>query len=149
GKGGEQRAAPCSRGVGEGVHGFSFCYLIPVVAMPLTRYFCPARKKPKTGPSATTDMANSGPQEVWELESTKVRSATGTVYISGLVRKINWLKKSFQVQMKVKIAVVAKAGIDSGRMIRQKMRTCPHPSIRAASSRSLGSPRMNCTIRKM
>ncbi|GAA4952255.1 hypothetical protein GCM10023224_41230 [Streptomonospora halophila] len=73
----------------------------------------------------------------------------GTVYISGSVRKISWLKKSFQVQMKVKIAVVASAGVDSGSTMRRKIRTCPHPSMRAASSRSRGSPRMNCTIRKM
>ena len=61
------------------------------------------------------------------MESTKVRSATGTVYMSGSVRKISWLKKSFQVQMNVKIAVVARAGIDSGMMIRKKM-----PEVAAA-----------------
>ena len=51
--------------------------------------------------------------------------------------------------MKVKIAVVASAGTISGRMICRKMRGCPAPSMRAASSSSRGMPRMNCTIRKM
>lgn len=51
--------------------------------------------------------------------------------------------------MKVKIAVVVRAGVDIGRMIRQKIPKCPQPSIRAASSSSFGMPRMNWTIRKM
>src|SRR5699024_12287415 len=55
--------------------------------------------------------------------------------------------KSFHVQMKLKIAVVAKAGSESGIMILKKIRACPAPSIRAASSSSLGTPRKNCTIR--
>ena len=49
--------------------------------------------------------------------------------------------------MKVKIVVVASAGVISGRMIRKKIRKCPQPSMRAASSSSRGMPRMNCTIR--
>ena len=59
------------------------------------------------------------------------------------------MKKSFQLQMKAKIAAVARAGFIRGRMIRQKIITGPQPSIVAASSRSRGSPRMNCTSRKM
>ncbi len=38
---------------------------------------------------------------------------------------MSWLKKSFQVQMKVKIAVVASAGTISGRMIRRKILRVP------------------------
>ncbi|GAA3771388.1 hypothetical protein GCM10022225_68240 [Plantactinospora mayteni] len=58
-------------------------------------------------------------------------------------------KNSFQTEMKVKIAVVAKAGMQSGMITLQKVRKGPQPSIRAASSSSRGSARMNCTIRKM
>ena len=50
--------------------------------------------------------------------------------------------------MKVKIAVVAIAGPISGSITREKIRQCPQPSIRAASSSSRGMPRMNCTIKK-
>src|SRR5690625_3773073 len=93
------------------------------------------------------DIANIAPQEDCPVESRKVRSAMGTVYMSGLVRKINCEKKSFQVQMKVKIAVVASAGADNGNMISTKIRGWHAPSIRAASSSSLGIRRKNCTMR--
>jgi hypothetical protein len=33
-------------------------YFSPVVAIPRMRYFCPAMKKPMTGASETTDIAN-------------------------------------------------------------------------------------------
>ena len=49
--------------------------------------------------------------------------------------------------MNVKIVVVARAGTIIGRMICPKIRACPAPSIRAASSMSFGMPRMNCTMR--
>ena len=57
------------------------------------------------------------------------------------------VKKSLQVQMKVKIAVVASAGPISGTITRRKIFPCPQPSIRAASSSSRGMPRMNWTIK--
>src|SRR3954447_4122012 len=57
------------------------------------------------------------------------------------------VKKSLQVQMKVKMAAVARAGPISGMITREKIRQCPQPSIRAASSNSRGMPRMNCTMR--
>ena len=50
--------------------------------------------------------------------------------------------------MNAKIALVIRAGFISGRMIDQKIRTCPAPSMRAASSSSRGMLRMNWTIRK-
>src|SRR3712207_2117281 len=120
---------------------------MPVVAMPLTRYFWPKRNTRNTGTRETIDIANSDPHELAPVESTKVRRATGTVYLSGLVRKISWEKKSFQVQMNVKIAVVARAGVASGIITWKKIRMCPAPSSRAASSSSLGMPRKNCTMR--
>ncbi len=49
------------------------------------------------------------------------QSAAATVDISGSVRWISWLKKSFQVQMNVKIMVVARAGSISGRKILEKI----------------------------
>src|SRR5215207_6991910 len=51
--------------------------------------------------------------------------------------------------MNVKIAVVAIAGPISGSMTLLKIFQWPQPSMRAASSSSLGMPRMNCTIKKM
>ena len=44
----------------------------------------------------------------------------------------------------VKIATAATAGRVSGRMTVRKMRQLPAPSMRAASSRSFGSPSKNC-----
>ena len=81
--------------------------------------------------------------------SRNVRRATGNVKICRVFKKINWLKKSLHVQMKVKIAVVTSAGVLSGKMTRQKSRMGPQPSILAASSSSRGSARINWTIRKM
>src|SRR5690554_1547087 len=92
-------------------------YFRPVVAIPLTRYFWPKRKMRNSGIKETMDIANIAPHELCPVESRKDRKAMGTVYMSGSVRKISWEKKSFQVQMKVKIAVVARAGRDSGSMI--------------------------------
>src|SRR5256885_13763220 len=65
-------------------------YLMPVVAMPLTRNRWPIRKARNTGSSETIDMANIGPQVLLVVASTKDRRATGTVYMSGSVWKISW-----------------------------------------------------------
>ena len=45
------------------------------------------------------------------------------------------------------MTVVAMAGVISGMMTRLKICQWPQPSMRAASSSSLGRPRMNCTIK--
>src|SRR5699024_1979451 len=82
----------------------------------------------KTGSRETIDIANRAPQEEplpVELESTKLRSASCTVCALESVRKMSGPRKSSQVQMKVKIAVVASAGTISGRMTRQKIRRGP------------------------
>src|SRR5699024_12677710 len=89
----------------------------------------------------TIAIATIAPPERSPVESRNDRSAIGTVYISGSVKKISCEKKSFQVQMNVKIAVVARAGRLSGRITLKKIRPCPAPSIRAASSSSRGMPR--------
>jgi hypothetical protein len=54
-------------------------YFSPVVAMPRIRYFCPAMKKPMTGASETTDIANIWPHWLCPSESMNCRSASGTV----------------------------------------------------------------------
>src|SRR5690348_11828990 len=61
---------------------------------------------------------------------------------------MSWLKKSFQVQMNEKIAVVTTAGRASGMMTYRKMPNGEQPSTFAAWSSSRGMPRMNCTMRK-
>ena len=92
------------------------------------------------------DIASAPPQlETAPASPTNVRSALDTLKIRGLVRYSKWLKKSSHVHRKVKSATVTSAGPASGTMIRRKTPACPHPSIIAASSSSLGSVRMNCT----
>ena len=49
--------------------------------------------------------------------------------------------------MNAKIELVTRAGFISGSMIERKIRTCPAPSMRAASSSSRGRLRMNWTMR--
>ena len=66
-----------------------------------------------------------------------------------LLKYTSWVKKSFQVQMNAKMALVIRAGRVSGSSTHRKVRYGPQPSIRAASSISRGMPRMNCTMRKM
>src|SRR5690606_39177206 len=105
-----------------GLQGVKRNYFRPVAATPRIRYFCPARKNPKIGPSDTMDMANIGHHAEPPLESRNYRSATATVRSSEWGRYRLWLKKSFQVQMKVKMPVVASAGRASGRVSGRKPR---------------------------
>lgn len=94
------------------------------------------------------DMASAPPQlDTAPASPTKVRSARETVYVSGLVRYSRWLKKSSHVHKNVNSAVVIIAGIESGITIRKNIPIFPQPSIIAASSKSFGSPRINCTSR--
>ena len=58
-------------------------------------------------------------------------------------------RKSFQVPMKVKTAQIAVTGLQSGRMIRHQIATCPRPSTRAASTSDSGICAMNCRYMKM
>ena len=60
--------------------------LSPVVAMPWMRYRWEAMKNPNTGPMASTDIANSGPNEEVPVASRNWRSPRATVKFSGLVR---------------------------------------------------------------
>src|SRR5699024_2796702 len=63
-----------------------YIHLPPVVAIPFNRNRCPNRKIIKMGISETSDMAKSEPHAESEPTSTNARKATGTVYLSGLVR---------------------------------------------------------------
>lgn len=87
--------------------------------MPSTKYFCKAKKIIKQGIRDSTDIANNGPQEEEPVESINSRSPSGTVYLSAEFKNNNWLKKSSQALIKVKIEVVINAGTISGRMIFQ------------------------------
>jgi hypothetical protein len=58
-------------------------YLMPVMAVPLTKNFWPRRKAIRTGSRDMMDMANREPQEVEAVVFTKERSAMGTVNILG------------------------------------------------------------------
>ena len=58
-------------------------------------------------------------------------------------------RKSFQVHRNWITASVASAGIDSGSTIVNRIFRREAPSIRAASSSSIGSVRKNCVSMKM
>ena len=51
---------------------------------------------------------------------------------------------SFQLPIKTMIPAVTRAGIESGQMMVNRMRHSLHPSMRAASRRSVGSVRKLC-----
>src|SRR4051812_36937242 len=116
--------------------------------MPSTSIRWKARKNRNTGTRESTDIANIGPTETWPEESMKERSATGTVFFVVSETYTSWRKKSFHVQMNEKIAVVTRAGRDSGRITLRNTPNGEQPSIFAASSSSRGMPRMNWTMRK-
>jgi hypothetical protein len=46
--------------------------LIPVVAVPFTRYFCPNKKSKKIGANDTTELTNKAPQELSAVKSTNL-----------------------------------------------------------------------------
>ena len=58
-------------------------------------------------------------------------------------------RKSFHAAWKVKMATVASAGMESGRITRHRICSVLAPSMMAASSKSGGMVRKNCRSRKM
>ena len=102
---------------------------MPVVVIPCTKYFCREKNKIKHGISDNTDIANMDPHEETPEESRKRRRPSGTVNSCGELRKIIWLKKSSQVQRKVKSTVVIMAGTLKGTMIFTKIPNLLHPSM--------------------
>ena len=79
----------------------------------------------------------------------KVLSPNWMVYFFSLLRNMRGLMKSFHVLRKVKSPTLMRAGLESGRIILVKMIQCPAPSIKAASSSSLGMVLKNCRNRNM
>ncbi len=57
--------------------------------------------------------------------------------------------KSSHLHIKEKMALVTRDGLTRGRMILMNMVYMVHPSILAASSKSMGIPFINCTFKKM
>src|SRR3954471_5548627 len=82
--------------------------------------------------------------EVWSQ-----RSPSGIVKFWALFRKISGPQKSFQWARNAKIIAVARAGLASGRMIRQKIHQLDAPSSCAAWSYSNGIVMKNWRIKKM
>src|SRR5690606_38714331 len=74
--------------------------------------------------------------------STSVMSATGRVSASERDRKVG-NRNSFQASRNENTAATKMPGAASGVITRHSRATCPHPSIRAASSISVGSPSTN------
>lgn len=60
--------------------------LIPVVAIPFTKYFWSEKNRVNAGTSERTDMANMGPHSDMPEESKNSLRPMGTVYLVGLVR---------------------------------------------------------------
>src|SRR5258706_15910517 len=90
---------------------------MPVVAIPSISRRWKNRKMKNTGSRERQDMANNPTQSEIEVESTNERKPSCTVYDLTSLRKTSGPKKSVQVQMKEKIAAVARTGTDNGRMI--------------------------------
>ncbi len=67
---------------------------------------------------------------------------------SGLFSSTNGKRKEFQTSSAAMMASAASPGFRFGRMTRKKVRNRPQPSIRAASSSSLGRLITNWRIRK-
>ena len=82
-------------------------------------------------------------------EFLKVFSPMATVNFSGLIKKINGAKKSFQLFTNAKIITTKRTGFEFGRNIFQKIVNHPAPSILEDSTNSFGIASKNCFIRKI
>src|SRR3954463_9138781 len=78
----------------------------------------------------------------------KVDRATWTVQLDWSWPMTSGHRKAFQLVMKVITAIAEKKPVELGTTIRQYVPQLPRPSIRAASSSSLGKPRKYCRKRK-
>jgi len=107
-----------------------------------------ATKPAISGRVATTLPAISSDHCVRLVPWKEVRPSW-RVYLCSSLIAISGHTRSFQEPSRVKMASVARAGLASGRTIRQKTPKVVQPSMRPASSSSRGSERKNCRIRKM
>ena len=110
--------------------------------------FCVKKKRMRTGMIANTDAAISCSYAV-PISLEKTRNPTGTVRIFGLVVMISTQVNEFQLPKNLNKSTVKIAGLESGTMMVNKKRKREHPSIRAASSSSSGTPLKNCLSKKM
>src|SRR4051794_14185291 len=69
-----------------------------------------------------------------------VARPAGNVRVESLLVTMKGHRKLFQLAIKVKMITDVIAGPDSGMITRRQMPKSVHPSMRAASSRSLGMP---------
>ena len=89
-------------------------------------------KNRKIGTSESVAIANIWPTELSPVESMNMRRATGTVCFFRSDKYTSCRKKSFHVQMNVKIAVVIRAGLLRGRITCRNTPNGEQPSILAA-----------------
>jgi hypothetical protein len=122
--------------------------LRPLKVMVATNWRWANRKAMIRGIVATTFPLISSDHSVrrtpWKLASPSwiVYQCSSLIAISGQIR-------SFQEPSSVKIVRVANAGLASGSTMRQNTPKVVQPSMRAASSSSMGSDRKNWRIKKM
>src|SRR4051794_9508974 len=118
------------------------------VARPLTNCRWNARKIAMTGPTAIAEAAKTRPQLVacWPW---KRAIAIGSVRFEGSLMIVSAHANSSQLARKVKIATVASAGRESGRMSDRKRLHGPAPSTTIASSSSRGMSRKKLRSRKV
>ena len=111
-------------------------------------WFCEKKKSTRTGMIANTEAAISCSYAVpTSLE--KTRNPTGTVRIFGLDVMIKTHVNEFQLPKNLNKATVKMAGFESGTIIVNRKRNREHPSMRAESLSSSGTPRKNCLSKKM
>ena len=90
-----------------------------------------------TGSDTITEPAAKNPH--WEVKPpTKNLRPTGAVYMDSASRNTEARMNSFHAVMNENSAVIAMAGLASGRMMRKKMVCGLAPSMRADSSMSTG-----------
>src|SRR5919198_106552 len=122
--------------------------LRPVVASERTNQRWPTTKTTSIGASAITFPAMSSVQLVWWAPWNVARPSC-TVLSAGVLITMSGHRKSFHVHRNVTIASVASAGIERGTTIRTRTPSREQPSIRAASSSSIGRGRKNCRRREV
>src|SRR3954470_19622213 len=92
----------------------------PLVAIPCTKYFWTIRKKIAMGTIVITAPAITRFHWV-RYRPCRVASPTGSVITSVLCEENRGHRKAFHEPMNEKTARVARAGLDSGNMMREKI----------------------------
>lgn len=114
------------------------------------KYFLPKRNTPITGIVHITEQARSSPHKVISLKlPLYIASPTGKVRMLSEFVTIKGHIKLFQFVTNVKIASVATVGSASGNAILKNVWKRLQPSILAASSKSVGSPKKYWRIKNI